>query len=233
MPARPLFWLTICFMLGISADRLFGEGLPVQMHYFAFAALILIAAMAAALWYRRRVVEFAVSALLFAVFGVWASTASAPQFSRGLLPFLKSGQPGAYIAEVSASPEYYPDKIRIPLRLLWTITGDRLTPLSGGRAVEPSEKGPPKSRRLFSSRRPRALSGSSQAFSQLQKSGWFRLRALSSRKRSLCPVSSEGRTASDKTRARAGELIWLRCECHKRPNRTLPAKDAPLGTEIS
>ena len=54
MPARPLFWLTVFFMLGISADRLFGESLPVQTHYFAFAALILIAAMAATLWFRSR-----------------------------------------------------------------------------------------------------------------------------------------------------------------------------------
>ncbi|MGA2028173.1 MAG: DUF4131 domain-containing protein, partial [Syntrophobacteraceae bacterium] len=35
-------------------------------------------------------------------------------------------------AEVSASPEYYPDKIRIPLRLILAITGDRQTPLDGG-----------------------------------------------------------------------------------------------------
>ncbi|MGO9532923.1 MAG: DNA internalization-related competence protein ComEC/Rec2 [Syntrophobacteraceae bacterium] len=54
MPARPLFWLTVFFMLGILADRLFGEGLPVPMYYFAFAALILIAAMAATLWFRSR-----------------------------------------------------------------------------------------------------------------------------------------------------------------------------------
>ncbi len=43
MPALPLFWLTVFFMPGISADRLFGETLPVRTHYFAFAALILIA----------------------------------------------------------------------------------------------------------------------------------------------------------------------------------------------
>ncbi len=41
-------------MLGISADRLFGEELPARTHYFAFAAFILIATMAAALWFRRR-----------------------------------------------------------------------------------------------------------------------------------------------------------------------------------
>jgi len=149
MPSRPLFWLTVFFMLGISVDRLFGEGLPVQTHYFAFAAFILIAAMAVALWGHNRLFEgfrppfsvlrlpssvlrnFAIPALLFVIFGMWASKAAAPQFPRALQPFL-NGQPASYIAEVSASPEYYPDKIRIPLRLIRAITGDGQTPLDGG-----------------------------------------------------------------------------------------------------
>jgi len=54
MPARPLFWLTVFFMLGISADRLFGQSLPVQTRWYALAALVLIAATAAALWSRNR-----------------------------------------------------------------------------------------------------------------------------------------------------------------------------------
>ena len=109
MPARPLFWLTVFFMLGISADRLFGESLPVPTHFLAFAALIMIAVMAAALWFRSRdagqktedahpgsgtlpgqtpftiryslFTSFAIPALLFAVFGMWASKAVAPQFA--------------------------------------------------------------------------------------------------------------------------------------------------------
>jgi competence protein ComEC len=151
-------------MLGISADRLFGESLPVQTHYFAFAAFILIAAMVAALWFRSRnggrktedggpkpfnstnlpihlLTSFAVPALLFAVFGMWASKAAAPQFPRGLQPFLNA-QSVSYIAEVSASPEYYPDKIRIPLRLLRAITGDGQTPLDGGVLLSLSRKDP-------------------------------------------------------------------------------------------
>ena len=165
MPARPLFWLTVFFMLGISADRLFGESLPVRTHYFAFAALILIAAMAAALWFRGRnggrktedggrgrrsfthslftihlLTNFAIPALLFVIFGMWASKAAAPQFPQGLEPFLKVSR--SYIAEVSASPEYYPDKIRIPLRLLRAITGDRQTPLDGGVLLSFPRKNP-------------------------------------------------------------------------------------------
>ncbi len=186
MPARPLFWLTVFFVLGISADRLFGEGLPVRTHCFAFAAFILIAAMAVALWDYNRFLKgvhppssvlrgaynpakrhskiaqrraggpqsssprkfpvrglrtFAIPALLFVIFGVWASKAAAPQFPQGLQPFL-NGQSVSYIAEVSASPEYYPDKIRIPLRLLRAITGDGQTPLDGGVLLSLPRKDP-------------------------------------------------------------------------------------------
>ncbi|MGD0401350.1 MAG: DNA internalization-related competence protein ComEC/Rec2 [Syntrophobacteraceae bacterium] len=185
MPSRPLFWLTVFFMLGISADRLFGESLPVQTHYFAFAALILIAAMVAGLWFRssnggrntedggRRAEEgrrrtedggrshlrsftihdslftihyslftnFAIPALLFVIFGMWASKAAAPQFPRGLQPFL-NGQTASYIAEVSGSPEYYPDKIRIPLHLICAITGDGQTTLDGGLLLTLPRKDP-------------------------------------------------------------------------------------------
>ena len=143
MPARPLFWLTVFFMLGILADRLFGEGLPVRTHYFAFAALILIAAMAATLWFRSRTegrkseavhplthsptygaalgnqvvrihqtvrathlfTNFAIPALLFVIFGMWASKAAAPQFPQALEQYL-NGKPATFIAEVTGSPEY-------------------------------------------------------------------------------------------------------------------------------
>src|SRR5208337_1799718 len=123
MPARPLFWLTVFFMLGISADRLFGEGLPVQTHYFVFAALILVAAMAAILWFRSRMggpkaeavhpftihyslfTHFAIPALLFVVFGMLASKVAAPQFPQALEPYL-NGQRATFIATVTGSPEY-------------------------------------------------------------------------------------------------------------------------------
>ena len=150
MPARPLFWLTVFFMLGISADRLFGESLPVPTHWFAVAASILIAAMAAALWFGSRIggrkaedvrsgsstlpgqtpithlrcgagqsgvadtsngtrhslfINFALPALLFAVFGMWASKAATPQFPQGLEQYL-NGKPATFIAEVTGSPEY-------------------------------------------------------------------------------------------------------------------------------
>lgn len=49
MPSRPLVWLTVFFMLGISADRFLGDALPLPVSCLALAALALIAAMAARL----------------------------------------------------------------------------------------------------------------------------------------------------------------------------------------
>jgi competence protein ComEC len=159
-------------MLGISADRLFGENLPVPTHYFVFAAFILTAAMVVSLWPRSRFLNrlrprikdssgagsqspdqrrfrgrlsvlsgFAVPALLFVVFGMWASKAAAPQFPQGLEPFL-NGRPATFMAEVSGSPEYYPDKTRTPLRLLRAITGESQTPLDGGVLLSLPRKNP-------------------------------------------------------------------------------------------
>ena len=102
MPARPLLWLTIFFMAGISAARLFGENLPAQSYYFAFAALVLTSAMAVTLWLRVRTAQFAIPALLFAIFGIWAAQSAAPQFPQDLEPFL-NGRQVTYVAEVSTS----------------------------------------------------------------------------------------------------------------------------------
>ena len=80
--------------------------------------------------------------LLFVIFGMWASKAAAPgSFPRARRHYL-NGQAASYIAEISASPEYYPDKIRIPLRLLRAITGDRQTPLDGGVLLSLPRKDP-------------------------------------------------------------------------------------------
>ena len=157
MPARPLVWLTVLFMLGISADRLFGESLPVQTHWFALSALILIAAMVVALWPRfvnsfrppssvfrsqsSALNSFAIPALLFVVFGMWASKTAALQFPKGIEQYL-NGQPATFIAEVTGPPEYYPDKIRLSLRLLRAINGDRQTCLGAGALLSLPRKNP-------------------------------------------------------------------------------------------
>src|SRR5208283_3078725 len=49
--------------------------------------------------------NFAIPALLFAVFGMWASKTATPQFPQGLEQYL-NGKPATFIAEVTGSPEY-------------------------------------------------------------------------------------------------------------------------------
>jgi competence protein ComEC len=137
-------------MMGILADRLFGGRLSVPNCCFAIAAFILIAVMAVALWRSAGVrgsaspplcfrlsgfvlclTNFAVPLLLFVIFGMWASGAAAPRFPKGLEPYLK-GQSATFIAEITGSPEYLPDRIRMSLRLLKAIEDGRQVPLDAG-----------------------------------------------------------------------------------------------------
>lgn len=143
MPSRPLVWLTVFFMLGISADQLFGKFVPLPTSRLAFFSLALIAAMAAALWSKparfhwpgNRAGRFPVllisALLLFFVFGLWASKNSAPRFPKELEPFLE-GPPACFTAKVRGAPDYYPDRIRVSLQLLGAITSRGETPLHGG-----------------------------------------------------------------------------------------------------
>jgi competence protein ComEC len=124
MPARPLLWLTVFFMLGISANRLFGETAGAEPLCFVFAASTLLALSTLCRKPRFKTYQFPVASILFLIFGLWAGHASAPplQPAAGLNDFFDRQY--TYVAEVSAPPEYYPDKVRIPLRLLSVISGD-------------------------------------------------------------------------------------------------------------
>jgi competence protein ComEC len=147
-------------MLGIAAHRLFQDSLPGGTHYYVLASLILIAIMAAAMRSRRRSGErrredgepktespgqeaesggqktplfigFGIPALLFIVLGIWAAKSAAPQFQHDLEPFL-NGKPESFIGEVSGATEYFPERTRTPLRLLWAIKDDTKIPLNSG-----------------------------------------------------------------------------------------------------
>ncbi|MDR3556508.1 MAG: ComEC/Rec2 family competence protein, partial [Syntrophobacteraceae bacterium] len=147
MPSRPLVWLTVFFMLGISVDHFWGDCLPLPACGPPLAVLVLITAMAAVLWANvrsdssihrlfidspiGRFPAFTAPALLFLVLGMWASKSSTPQFPKGLGPFL-DGRPASFMAEVSGAVDYYPDKIRVPLHLLLAMTHDGQTELDGG-----------------------------------------------------------------------------------------------------
>ncbi|MGC9194762.1 MAG: DNA internalization-related competence protein ComEC/Rec2 [Syntrophobacteraceae bacterium] len=143
MPSRPLVWITVFFMLGISADHLFGKIVPLPISWLAFFSLALIAAMAAALWSNcapsdssinrvsRLPVLFTSALLLFFLFGIWASKGCAPRFPKELEPFL-AGRPACFTAKVRGAPDYYPGRIRVSLQLLEAITDRNVTPLHGG-----------------------------------------------------------------------------------------------------
>lgn len=143
MPSRPLVWLTVSFMLGISADQLLGGALRLPAFALPLAAAALITCLAF-LPARVRVESkrpgnhrlchlpaFITSVMLFFLFGVWASKAAAPRFPQALQPYL-DGRPGCFLAEVSGAPDYYPDRIRVQLHLLGAMTPDGQTPLDGG-----------------------------------------------------------------------------------------------------
>ncbi len=126
-PGRPLFWLTVCFMTGIFATGFIGQG-PIKSWYLAVVALALIAASIFMLKFSARfgsppsVLEFFIPAFLFFLFGMWGGWAAVPQlpFPQKLAPFFDR-QNTAYIAEVSGPPDYYPDRVRIPLLLLAAV----------------------------------------------------------------------------------------------------------------
>ncbi|MGC8490426.1 MAG: ComEC/Rec2 family competence protein, partial [Syntrophobacteraceae bacterium] len=147
MPSRPLVWLTVFFMLGISADQLAGGALRLPPVCLPLSATALIACMAVLLARAGakskesktgsgehrlgHLSAFVASAMLFFLFGVWAFKAAAPRFPQALQPYL-DGRPGCFLAEVSGAPDYYPDRIRVELHLLCAMTRDGQTPLDGG-----------------------------------------------------------------------------------------------------
>ncbi len=108
-PARPLFWLTAFFMLGIGSRRLLEGVGRIGPEYFALVCLALIAVSLIFLKFPGRVPGFPVLGLLFLVFGMWAAQAAAPELPhpKKLDPFFER-QLIPYIAEISAPPEHYP-----------------------------------------------------------------------------------------------------------------------------
>ncbi len=165
LPGRPLFWLTICFVSGIFAARFIGQG-PIRFGYLAAAALVLIAASVFRLVHPARfraapapstfrllssvfrppssVLDFSIPALLFFLFGIWAGWASAPHmpFPQRLAPFFDRPNT-VFVAEVSGPPDYYTDRVRIPLLLLSAVEGDREVALHTGAILTVSMKDRP------------------------------------------------------------------------------------------
>ncbi|MHC1724449.1 MAG: ComEC/Rec2 family competence protein [Syntrophobacteraceae bacterium] len=141
MPARPLFWLTLAFMFGIAADRLIAENLPAGSAPLALAAFILLCISIFPLRLNLGKAQFGLSVLLFVLYGIWAAHSTAIRPPAGLQPFLGL-QSVSYVSEVSAPPEYYPDRIRIPLRLFHALADGKTIPLEAGVLLTLSRKNP-------------------------------------------------------------------------------------------
>ena len=88
MPERPLVWLTISFMLGIAAARLFEGNPPGAPYSFLIASVLLIACLAVSLRLSARRPHFAIAAALFGLFGMWAAQSCVLAPPDKLKPFL-------------------------------------------------------------------------------------------------------------------------------------------------
>ncbi|MCE5335214.1 MAG: DUF4131 domain-containing protein, partial [Desulfobacteraceae bacterium] len=139
MTARPFFWLTVCFTLGIAAGRLLAPS-PGNSFLFAAIALMLLASLLAPSRICRHSLFCSIAAIAFFVFGMWAARGAAPdpQQFRSIEPFLD--RHAVFIAEVSAPPDYYPEKTRIPLRLISALEEDKRVMLDGGVLLTISRK---------------------------------------------------------------------------------------------
>lgn len=129
---RPLFWLSLAFTAGIFTQRLPWPVYP-DGEILSIAACILFAASLASLKFRGRTCGFCLSLLLFLVIGMWAGWRSQPELPRParIEPFLD--RPFlSYRAEVSAPPDYYLDKLKIPLRLISVLMDGEQIPLDIG-----------------------------------------------------------------------------------------------------
>lgn len=154
MSSRPLLWLTVFFMLGIACRRLFEETVSLlPPEYFAVASFVLLAAysvlrpassipcppssvfrpLSSVFRNPSSVLRPLSSVFLFLVLGMWAASAAAPELPlpERLGPFFDRPMT-SYIAEVSAPPDHFPDKVRVPLRIIAALAGGRQIPLDVG-----------------------------------------------------------------------------------------------------
>ncbi len=144
MSSRPLLCLTMSFMLGIASQRLLEGMVSLQPEYLALASVILIAAYAilrpssslhapSAIRPLSPLFHILSCVLLFFVLGMWSALQAAPELPRPerIAQFIDRPMT-VYLTEVSSPPEYYPDKVRIPLRLISALADGREFPLDVG-----------------------------------------------------------------------------------------------------
>jgi len=131
MRGRPLCGMAIAFTAGISITYWLPFALPPPGLIAILAALLITPCVVfcSAARFRRP----AVAMILFVCLGILAGRLALPTLPApaSLEPFLN--EPDALVvAEVSQSPDFYPDKVRLPLRLHRIVTAAGCFPVEGG-----------------------------------------------------------------------------------------------------
>lgn len=129
---RPLLWLTVAFAAGMAAERLCPWSLSPAFLIGCTAVLLLLLGLSC---FRPSGIlrSPALPLLVFLALGFALARAAAP-----VLPFPPGfdrvlDRPGTlFIGEVASPPEFYPDKIRLTLRLRSALLDDEAIPVDGG-----------------------------------------------------------------------------------------------------
>lgn len=131
MRGRPLCGLAIAFAAGISIVYWLPFAVPLTWLITILAALLIwfFAMFLSTVRFRQSTVAL----ILFVCLGILAGRLAQPTLPApaSLEPFLNKPDV-LVVAEVSQSPDFYPDKMRLPLRLNRIITAAGCFPVEGG-----------------------------------------------------------------------------------------------------
>jgi competence protein ComEC len=132
MPGRPLLGLTVAFVAGIAAGRFVPPAVPPGL--LLGTATVLFLLLAGGLL--RRFSRFRLPIIplgCFCSLGLLAASLATPVLPTppSLDPFFQRLQT-RFLAEVAGPPDFYPDKIRLPLRLHSAFVDGKAVPVEGG-----------------------------------------------------------------------------------------------------
>lgn len=129
---RPLFRLSVAFAAGIAVERAGPTAFP---EWWALGTLaLLIFALSAGFLRRSPFCRIPLLSLaLFFGLGALACRLATPvlPYPTGLDRFFGASRT-VFLAEVSAPPEFYPDKIQLPLRIRGALQNGAMAPMDAG-----------------------------------------------------------------------------------------------------
>jgi len=132
--SRPLCALALAFIAGLAFEQLDPFVLPEKGVLFSlFVLLALLITLLFRPVRRALTLRFPWPLLFFACLGFLAGETARPALPSpaSLEPFFD--RPGSlFLAEISGPPDYYPDKIQIPLRVQKAFWDEKSVPVEGG-----------------------------------------------------------------------------------------------------